>query len=104
MASITRQSDVVTQDDVAFDDMAMEKYHFKDQELSLDELYLAMKISPGEQVSHDLMEAKLNVETSIFSQRINLGNQLLGGQVYNEALSGERSNEDTSYERQEQAS
>ena len=31
---MTRQGDVTTLDDVAFDDMAMEKYHLKDQELS----------------------------------------------------------------------
>ena len=50
------------QDDVAFDDMAMEKYHLEDQELSLEELYLAMEISFGEQASNDLLEAKLNEE------------------------------------------
>ena len=33
--------DMTTQNDVVFDDMIMEKYHLKDQELFLNELYLA---------------------------------------------------------------
>ena len=58
MALMTRQGDVATQDDMVFDDMAMEKYHFEDQELSLEELYLEMEISLDEQASNDLVETK----------------------------------------------
>ena len=50
MALMTRQGDVATQDDVTFDDMAMEKYHFENQELSLDVLYLARQISLEEAI------------------------------------------------------
>ena len=53
---------MATQDDVASDDMAMGKYHLKDQVLSLEELYLAIKISLGERASNDLWETKLNEE------------------------------------------
>ena len=82
---MTWQGDVTTQDDISFDDMAMDKYHLKDQELSLEELYLTMEISFGEQANSDLVEAKLNEETYNFSKRINLQDKVLGCQVDIEA-------------------
>ena len=63
---------MATQNDVVFDDLIIEKYYLEDQELSLEELYLAMEISLGEQASNDLVKAKLNEETSIFNKRIDL--------------------------------
>ena len=62
MVSMTRQSDMVTQDDVTFDDMVMEKYHLKDQKLFSEKQYLAMEIFLREQASNDLVNAKLNEE------------------------------------------
>ena len=71
---MTRQDDVATQDDVAFDDMAMEKYHVEYQKLSLEELYLQRRyLLESKQASNDLAKAKLNEETFISSKRIDLG-------------------------------
>ena len=49
---------MATQDDVAFDDIIMEKYHLKDQGLSLEKLYLARKICFRKQASYDYIECK----------------------------------------------
>ena len=65
--------------------MSMEKYHLEDQKLSWEKLSLAMQISLREQASNYHVEAKLNEKIYKFGKRINLEDQLIGGQVYMEA-------------------
>ena len=70
-------------DDVAYDDMTMEKYHLKDQELSLEELYLTRKMWLGEQASYDHIKCKYKSKHYLYLvRRSNLGYNYLKDNIF----------------------
>ena len=60
---------MITQDDVVYDDIVMEKYHLTDQELSLEELYLTKKMCLGKQASYEHMECKSKSRYNLYLAR-----------------------------------